>query len=154
MTRETYYRRDEHGEYQPVSYYDSNFMDAMPEGCHLVSVYPGGSCGRYNVNPDQAGLLAALTWCREAAVKSLVDAQQLKPSNDAITEEQRLAWQRMLDAFPEGTYGIRPSCQEAVDKMANLLVEQVERMLDKNPQLRSAHARFQALVALSNAGSE
>lgn len=151
MTQETYYRLDENGDYQPVSYYDSNFMDAMPVGNHLISVYPGGSCGKYNVNPDHVAVLAALRQCRHLAADILLQAQQLRPSNPAVTKEQREAWQRMLDAFPEDTHGIRPSCQEAVDKMVEYLTQQVGDMLDKNPQLRQAHERFQMLAALSNA---
>ena len=37
--------------YKPVSEYDSDLLDSLPKGAHLIMCYPGGSSRRYNIDP-------------------------------------------------------------------------------------------------------
>jgi len=56
--------------YYPVAEYDPEAIDMLPNGSHLVTVSPGNRIITYQVDPDHAGLLAAL----QAHEKTLMTA--------------------------------------------------------------------------------
>ena len=81
--------------YKPVSEYDSNLMDAMPKGTHIIMVYPGGQSTRYNINPNYAALIAASRVCEDIISSALVKASELRARKPPITQEQKDAWDRL-----------------------------------------------------------
>ena len=98
-------------------------FDCFPLGTHLLVVQKGSTSYLYNVEPDKAGLLSAMKQAKDAMVKALFDASDLKPANQpvTITEEQR----RLLDelkatGFNESVW-IRESAQGIVDAAFKVL---------------------------------
>ena len=63
--------------YRAVSEYDSDLMSALPQGCHLIHVHPGGTSTLCRVDPQQAPVLAALHELEEDLRARLSEA--LKP---------------------------------------------------------------------------
>jgi len=68
--QETFYRKVGR-RYQPVSYYDSDLLDSMPPGVHLICVLPGEKSFTRSINPDHAAVLGALRLHRNAILDVL-----------------------------------------------------------------------------------
>ena len=92
-------------------------LDCYEYGAHLLVVNKGCTSYLRNVEPDKAGVLAAMKIAKDAMVKAFIEASDLRPANQpvTITEEQR----RLLDelkatGFNESVW-IRESAQGIVD---------------------------------------
>ena len=108
--------------YVPVSEYDSEYLDSFPRGDHLVSVYPGGTSRRFNINPNYAALIAAGRVAEDTISKALMKASDLRPQRAPITEGQRKAWDNLVKEFGEEARCLqwpsaREACEEAVKAM-------------------------------------
>ena len=89
MNRTFYEKRGRR--YFPVREYDSDVMDAMPRGSHLVVVQPGQLSVRYDVSPDHAKVLAALKPHHEAMLTVLRDASKMRPDSRKLTAKEQEA---------------------------------------------------------------
>lgn len=60
-------------------------------GAHLLVVNKGSTSYLRNVEPDKAGVLAAMKIAKDAMLKAFMDASDLRPAKEPveITEEQR-----------------------------------------------------------------
>ena len=92
-------------------------LDCYEYGAHLLVVNKGCTSYLRNVEPDKAGVLAAMKIAKDAMVQAFMEASDLRPANQpvTITEEQR----RLLDelkatGFNESVW-IRESAQGIVD---------------------------------------
>ena len=92
-------------------------FDCFSNGAHLLVVNKGCTSYLRNVEPDKAGVLAAMKIAKDAMLQAFMEASDLRPANQpvTITEEQR----RLLDelkatGFNESVW-IRESAQGIVD---------------------------------------
>lgn len=74
MMNDTFYRKIGR-KYVPVSYYDSEVMDAFPVGSHIVTVYPGGVSKRFSVEPALLPMMAAGKFAADGMVKAMTSRQ-------------------------------------------------------------------------------
>ena len=81
--------------YVPVKEYDSDFLSAFPKSTHLVMSYPGGQSTRYNIDPNDAAMIAAGRVAEDAICSAMVKASELKPQRTPLTKEQLRAWLSM-----------------------------------------------------------
>ena len=98
-------------------------FDCFSNGAHLLVVNKGSTSYLHNVEPDKAGVLAAMKIAKDAMVQAFMEASDLRPANQpvTITEEQR----RLLDelkatGFNESVW-IRESAQGIIDAGMNAL---------------------------------
>ena len=92
-------------------------LDCYEHGAHLLVVNKGCTSYLRNIEPDKAGVLAAMKIAKDAMVQAFMEASDLQPVNPpiTITEEQR----RLLDelkatGFNESVW-IRESAQGIID---------------------------------------
>lgn len=135
--------------YKPVSEYDNDLLDALPKGDHLVSVYPGGSSRRYNVDPDYASLIAAGRVAEEAICSAMVKASELKPSKTPITLEQKAAWEQLAKAFGDDLATLQgASVRDIAEAGVNAMFDEAEKLMS-NPAVRKAYDHFQLMCKLA-----
>jgi len=148
MDQETYYIKVD-DEYEPVSYYDSNMSDAMPEGSHLVVVKPGSVSRLYNVDPAFASMIAAGKYAEDAMSKALHKASEANPKEKEVTQEQMDAWDKCKLAFNNDHFMITyPSAHDVVQAGIDAMQEEVDNMLS-NPTVKKAYEEFLLVWKLS-----
>ena len=100
-------------------------FDCFPLGAHLLVVQKGSTSYLHNVEPDKAGLLAAMKLSKDAMLQAFMEASDLRPANQPvkITEEQR----RLLDELKATGFctemWIRESIQGIIDAGMKVLEE-------------------------------
>lgn len=135
--------------YVAVSEYDSDLMDALPKGAHLIICYPGGKSTRYNVDPNYAAMIAAGRVAEDALSQAIVKASEMRPHKKPITDEQRLAWDALAQAFGDDRYYVElPSAREIAEEGVKAMQAEVDRLL-ANPSVRKAYDHFLFIAALS-----
>lgn len=85
--------------YFPVREYDSDVMDAMPAGAHLVCVFPGTRSTRYQVIPDHAAVLAAIRMHHEAMLKVIRDSSAMTITPRENTAKEKRAIKAFYDVM-------------------------------------------------------
>ena len=98
MTKKIFYEKVGR-KYVPVYEYDSDFLNALPKGTHLLMSYPGGSSTRYNIDPNYAAMIAAGRVAEDTISKALMRASDLRPKSKPITPEQKEAWENLVAVF-------------------------------------------------------
>ncbi len=150
MTKEVFYRKVGR-RYVPVREYDSNFVDSMPKGTHLVMCYPGGKSIRYNIDPDYAAMIAAGRAAEDAISRVIMKAQEMRPQNNtALTPEQHEAWIKFVEVMGDrGRYIECPSAREATEAGVKAMMDEAKSLLDSNPSVLEAYENLITLIALS-----
>lgn len=135
--------------YVPVSEYDSNLLDAMPKGAHLIVSYPGGQSTRYNINPAYAPMIAAGRVAEDAICNAITKQSELKPHRKPLTEGQKLAWENLAKEFGEDLctlYG--SSVRDCADAGVKAMQEEAEKLLT-NPAVKKAYEHFLLVCELT-----
>ena len=148
MTQETYYKKDDDGEFIPVSHYDSNVMESLPYGAHLIRVAPGRSATRYHIDPDNAAVIAALEYARDAIVVELVENSYAKLSHTPVTAMQKEAWDNMKEAFGNDLVGLQHLSPHEVAQAA---ISELEFLVDEmlsNESVKKAYEEFVLMAKL------
>ena len=105
-------------------------FDCFSNGAHLLVVNKGSTSYLHNVEPDKAGVLAAMKIAKDAMVQAFMEASDLRPANQPvkITEEQR----RLLDELKATGFcsevWIRESAQGIIDAAFTALEEYDEHL--------------------------
>lgn len=140
--------------YVPVSEYDNELLDSFPKGYHLVSVYPGGSSRRYNIDPNYAAMIAAGRVAEDAICDSLMKSSELRPMKSIITEAQAKAWKRftkeMGDDICALSYG---STRDHAEAAVKAMMEEADKLLS-NPAVKKAYEHFQLVCELTREHNE
>ena len=92
-------------------------FDCHEYGAHLLVVNKGSTSYLHNVEPDKAGVLAAMKIAKDAMVQAFMEASDLRPANQpvTITEEQRDLLDKLkATGFNESVW-IRESIQGIID---------------------------------------
>lgn len=139
--------------YKPVREYDSDLMDAMPKGTHMVMVYPGGQSTRYNIDPALAPMIAAGRVAEDAISNAIHKASELRPTRSYdITPEQRQLFDVFLASMPEDdhqrnmmTYG---SIRDAAEAGVKAMQEEANKLLT-NPAVKKAYEHFLLVAELT-----
>jgi len=135
--------------YIPVSEYDNELLDSFPKGNHLVSVYPGGSSRRFNIDPNYAAMIAAGRVAEDAISKAVQQASEMRPHNKPITEKQRKAWENLAKAFGSDRYYVEiPSAREIAEEGVKAMQAEADKLLT-NPIAKKAFERFVMICELT-----
>jgi len=139
--------------YEPVSEYDSEYLDSFPKGSHLVMVYPGGSHRRYNIDPALAPMIAAGRVAEDAISKAIMTAQELRlpqrTRERPLTPEQREAWDNLVRVFGDEVRQLEwPSIREAAEAGVKAMMEEQAKLLN-NLAVRRAYERFLFVAELT-----
>lgn len=135
--------------YVPVSEYDNEYLDSFPKGDHLVSVYPGGSSRRFRVDPAFAPMIAAGRYAEDAMSNALIKASEMRPKSAPMTEEQRAAWDRLIDVFgEEARYLQWPSARDVAELGVKAMQEEADRLM-QNDSVRKAYEHFMLMCKLT-----
>ncbi|NBR24018.1 MAG: hypothetical protein EBU08_09660 [Micrococcales bacterium] len=140
--------------YYPVSEYDSNLIDGLPKGTHLVDVYPGGKSTRYNVDPNHAALIAAGRIAEEAMCQALRNASEIQPKTRALTPEQLAAWEHLIKVFGEDARCLsRASSRDIAEAGIRALQMEADKLMI-NASVRAAYDQFIMMCELSKDHSD
>jgi hypothetical protein len=145
----TIYYKKQGRRYVPVSEYDSEYLDSFPKGDHLVSVYPGGSSRRYNIDPNYAAMIAAGRVAEDAISKVLMRASDLRPKRAPLTEGQRQAWDNLVKEMGQEARLLEwPSAREACEEAVKAMQAEADKLIN-NPIVRAAYERFLFIAELT-----
>lgn len=148
MTKRILYERRGR-RYVPVHEYDPALMDGLPLGDHLISVYPGGSSRRYNVDPALAPMIAAARVAEDAVCRAMIKASELRPQQTPITPKQKAAWEALAQAFGSELCTLQgASVRDCAEAGVKAMQEQAE-LLMSNPSVRKAYERFLLVAELT-----
>lgn len=139
--------------YVPVSEYDSDLLDALPKGTHIIMSYPGGKSTRYNIDPAYAPMIAAARVAEDAVCGAMIKAQDMRPATrQKITPKQRELFDAFLASMHEDdpqrnmlTHGSIRDCAEAGVKA---MMEEADKLLT-NPAVKKAYEHFLLVCALT-----
>lgn len=137
--------------YEPVSEYDSEYLDSFPKGTHLVMCYPGGQSRRFNIDPSYAPMIAAGRVAEDAISKHIMEVSALRPRSDRtpLTPEQKEAWERLAATFGEERYALEwCSYREAAEAGVKAMMDEAEKLLS-NPTVRKAYEKFLMVCELT-----
>jgi len=135
--------------YYPVSEYDSNLIDGLPKGTHLVEVYPGGKSTRYNVDPNHAALIAASRTAEDAMCQALRNASEIQPKTRALTPEQMTAWNNLIEVMGDDARCLSgPSSRDIAEAGVRALQTEADRLMT-HESVRQAFDHFQLVCMLT-----
>lgn len=138
--------------YIPVSEYDSDFLDSMGKGTHLIMCYPGGKSKKYNIEPNYAALIAASRVAQDIMTKAIVDASEIRRNNNMstpLTSEQKAAWDNLITVFGESArYLSWPSAHDIAEAGIKALQDEADKLLS-TPSVKIAYEQFQLIAAIS-----
>ena len=145
---ETYYKKVGR-RYEPVWVYESNVMDSLPYGDHLISVYRNGKSYRYNVDPALAPLIAAGRYAQDVISAAIVEASATKPRNQPLTDEQYQAWRALEKAFGDSKYVLERDSASAIANAGIMaLIAEAEKTM-KVPAVKNAYEQFMLVYKLA-----
>lgn len=137
--------------YIPISEYDSNFLDAMPKGTHLIISYPGGKSTRYNIDPAYAPMIAAGRVAEDAISNKIAEASKLRRpirEKTPLTEGQIKAWKKLAKEMGTDNYPLEwPSYREIAEAGVNAIIEEAEKLMT-HPSVREAYEHFLFIASL------
>jgi hypothetical protein len=135
--------------YVPVAEYDGDYLDSFPKGNHLVSVYPGGSSRRYNIDPNYAAMIAAGRVAEDAISHAISKASEMRPRRTPITEKQRKAWEALAKSFGDEVYYVEiPSAREISEAGVKAMSIEAEKLLT-HEAVRKAYDHFMLMCQLT-----
>jgi len=148
MTKKIFYEKVGN-RYKPVHEYDSDLLNSMPKGTHLIMVYPGGQSTRYHIDPDYASLMAASRVMEDALSKAIHEASEMRPHKKPITEKQRKAWEALAKTFDDDRYYVElPSAREIAEAGVKALQDEA-KMLYSNEAVKKAYDHFVLMCQLT-----
>jgi hypothetical protein len=136
--------------YKPVYEYDSEMLDALPKGTHIVMCYPGGKSIRYNIDPNYAAMIAAGRVAEDAITQSIQHSTELRPMNRDMDEDLQRRWKEFIATVPDHfrfmfTHG---SARDAAEAGVKAMQEEADRLM-QNEAVRRAYEQFQLVCELT-----
>ena len=144
--------------YVPVSEYDSNLLDSLPKGTHIVMVYPGGQSTRYKIDPNHAAMIAAGRIAEDAISKKLLEASEIRmqrPDRERkLTESQKAAWDNLVKEFGDSAKQLEwPSIREVAEAGVKAMQEEAEKLMSV-PSVKKAYEHFMLVCELTKEKNE
>ena len=147
VMQETFYRKIGR-RYVAVSEYDSEVMDALPEGDHLISVRVGLTSRRFDVDPSLAPMIAAGVYAEDAMSRAIYKAMELRPQKTAMTARQLELMTALTEEFRrEDAAWMRPCAGEAARAGVAALQQEAQRRMS-HPAVRQAYEHFLTVARL------
>jgi hypothetical protein len=135
--------------YVPVYEYDNDLMDALPQGNHLLSVYPGGASRKYNIDPAYAPMIAAARVAEDAICKSIQKAAELRPKQTAVTPAQKKAWNALAEAFGDELCTLQGlSIRDCADAGVKAMQDEADKLM-QHQSVRQAYDHFMLMCELT-----
>jgi hypothetical protein len=135
--------------YHPVAEYDNDLLDSFPRGNHLVSVYPGGSSRRFNVEPNYAALIAAGRVAEDAICRAINKASELRPKQTPITPKQKKAWEALAKAFGDELCTLHGlSVHDCAEAGIKAMQEEADKLM-QHASVRQAYEQFLVVCQLT-----
>lgn len=142
----TYYRRDATN-YIPVSYYNSDVLDGVPEGATLIVKQGNLTMRRHDVVPDHASLLAAAVMVEHRLTDIVLAASELQPCRDNNPEAQA-DWQKLVAKHGDQFRTLQgPSASEVARRVVTAILEQAHLNQD-NPVIQDLLCDLRNMSAL------
>jgi len=140
--------------YKPVHEYDSDLLNSMPKGTHLLMVYPGGSSTRYNINPNYAAMIAASRVAENAMCDALHKASELRPKRKLLTQKQMDAWNHLIEVFGEEARCLdQSSARDIAEAGVTALQKEADKLM-KHSSVKRAYEQFQLVCELTKKENE
>ena len=101
------------------------FNERLPEGFHLFYARPqnSGRLAKFNINPDKAGLVAAMMAVEGDLVSVLAKEMEFRPTTRLITKEQKQAWENFCNIMGDEKYLVAySSIQTIVDNLVAKII--------------------------------
>lgn len=151
MAKKIYYEKVGR-KYVPVSEYDSDFVESLPKGNHLVMCYPGGKSRRFNIDPNYAAMIAAGRVAEDVISTVIVKATDLQLGREErkkpLTPSQKAAWDNLVKEFGESASRLEwPSAREATEEAVKAMMKEAEKMM-QNEAVKKAFDHFQLVCQL------
>lgn len=138
--------------YRPVYEYDAELMNSMPEGAHLLCVYPGGQSIRYRIDISHAPMIAAGRVAEEAICAKIAEATKLRipvQAKQPLTEGQVNAWKNLQKEMGLDNYPLEwPSYHDAAEAGVKAMQEEAEKLMN-NPAVKKAYEHFLLVAELT-----
>ena len=135
--------------YKPVAEHDSDLLDSVPKGNHLVMSYPGGVSRRYNVNPDHAAMIAAGRVAENAICRAISKASELRPQRTPITPGQKKAWEKLAKEFGDELCTLQgASTHDIVEAGLRAMQTEADRLM-QNAAVKMAYDNFLLVCKLA-----
>lgn len=148
MTKKIYYEKVGR-RYVPVAEYDSDLVDSLPKGNHLIMCYPGGKSILYNVDPALAPMIAAGRVAENRISEAIHEASELRPKQKELTPEQVRAWRRLVKLLGDDAYALQiNSARDIAEAGLKAMREEADKLMT-NPSVRLAYEKFLMIAELS-----
>lgn len=152
MTKKIYYEKVGR-RYVPVSEYDSDYMDSLPQGAHLIICRPGVTSRKFNIDPNYAALIAAAHVAEDTLSSAIVKAGELRMQRSdrerKLTEGQKAAWENLVQEFGDSAKQLEwPSAREVAEEGLRALQKEAD-VLMSNEAVRKAYDHFILMCKLS-----
>lgn len=133
----------------PVAEYDSNLVDSLPKGNHLIMCYPGGKSILYNVDPALAPMIAAGRVAENRISEAIHEASVLRPKQKELTPEQVRAWRKLVKLLGDDAYALQiNSTRDIAEAGLKAMREEADKLMT-NPSVRLAYEKFLMVAELS-----
>jgi len=140
--------------YVPVSEYDNDLLDSFTKGYHLVSVYPGGSSRRFNIDPAYAPMIAAGRVAEDAICIALSKATEVRPQRKAMTQAEIDAWNNLIEVWGEEARSlIRPAIRDVAEAGVKAMMSEADKLL-ANESVRKSYEHFLLMCELTKDNKE
>jgi hypothetical protein len=150
--KNVYYEKIQTGKtykYVPVAEYDSDLMDSLVKGNHLVMCYPGGVSRRFNIDPDYAAMIAAGRVAEDAVCAAICKASELRSTRTPITVGQQRAWKRLAKELGTDLCLLSGSSAQDIASAAVMAMQAEADKLMKHPGVKQAYEQFMLACALT-----
>ena len=148
MTKKIYYEKRGR-RYVPVMEHDTELMDAMPKGNHLIMCYPGGQSTRYNINPALAPMIAAGRVAEDRMSQAVRKASEMRPRRKELTHDQQRAWTRLNRTMGDDIYTIEVASARDIAEAGLKAMQAEAQQLLTNPAVRLAYEQFLLVCELT-----
>lgn len=143
--------------YVPVSEYNSELIDAMPKGCHVIISYPGGQSTRYKIDPAYAPMIAAGRVAEDAitsAISRTSEIRRRERNERVLTNEQHEAWLNLVDKLGDDARMLEwASVREIAEAGVQAMQEEANKLLT-NPSVKKAYEHFLLVCELTRENDE
>ena len=148
MTKKIYYEKRGR-RYVPVMEHDTELMDAMPRGNHLIMCYPGGRSTRYNIDPALAPMIAAGRVAEDRMSEAVRKASEMRPRRKELTVEQQRAWARLNKVMGDDVYTIEIASAREIAEAGLKAMQAEAQQLMTNPAVQLAYEQFLLVCELT-----
>ena len=135
--------------YRPVHEYDSDLLNSLPKGSHLINVYPGGQSTRYNIDPNYAAMIAAGRVAEDAMSEAIRKASELRPQRTTITPGQKRAWENLAREFDTDLATLQINSARDIAEAGLRAMQAEADKLMKHESVRHAYEQFLLVCKLT-----